>query len=212
MNTVAITDTFLPTRFPKRFRSARVHLEFDSGPPKMTPEEFWLFCQENHKINAELTKNGEVIIMPPTGYVTGSRNAEITAQLRIWGKKNKLGVTTDSNTGFILPNGATYAPDAAWVSNKRLKKFTKAQLEQFLPLCPDFVVELASASDTLTQLKTKMAEYIENGAKLGWLIDPKKKKVYVYRADGSIEVFDDPKTISGQEILKDFELDLTEVW
>ncbi|MGI8669884.1 MAG: Uma2 family endonuclease [Aridibacter sp.] len=178
----------------------------------MTTDEFWEFCAKNRKVRAELTKEGDIIVMPPTGFETSDRNAEITTQLRIWSKKNRNGKVTDSNGGFILMNGAIYAPDTSWTSNKRLEKFTTEEKKKFLPLCPDFVIELRSEFDNLSELKNKMEEYIENGAKLGWLINPKKKEVTIYRASSEIEILDNPQKVSGEDILKGFELDLIEIW
>lgn len=211
MNTTSIADTFVPTRFPKRMKSVRLHIEFENEPNKMTPEEFWEFCQENRKIRAELTKDGDVIIMPPTGFETSDRNLEILLQLATWTKKDKTGRATESNGGFVLPNGATYAPDAAWTRNERLENFSAEQKKKFLPLCPDFVVELRSSSDSLKDLQEKMIEYIENGAQLGWLVDPQNKQVHIYRANGEIEVLENPQYISGEDVLRDFQLDLTEI-
>ena len=212
MNTTAIADTFVPTRFPKRTRSVRLHIEFENEPDKMTSEEFWEFCQENRKLRAELTKDGDVIIMPPTGFETSDRNLEILLQLGSWAKKDKTGRATESNGGFILPNGATYAPDAAWTKNDRLEKFSAEEKKKFLPLCPDFMIELRAPTDNLKELKAKMAEYIENGARLGWLINPKEKEIYIYRANGEIEILQNPQAISGESVLENFELDLTEIW
>lgn len=178
----------------------------------MSPDEFWDFCAENRKIRAELTKEGEVIIMPPTGFETSSKNAQIILQLGSWTRKDKTGTATDSNAGFILPNGATYAPDAAWTSNRRLDEFTDDEKQRFLQLCPDFVIELRSASDTLNSLKKKMQEYIDNGASLGWLIDPKEQKVHIYQPNKAVEILDNPKTVSGEDVLVGFELDMAEIW
>lgn len=178
----------------------------------MDDDQFFEFCQANRDVRIERNKDGEIIIMPPTGSETGDRNAEITMQLRIWAKKNKQGKSYDSSTGFILPNGATISPDASWVSKKRLEKFTAKQLQKFLPLCPDFVIELRSASDSLKEGQAKMKEYIENGAQLGWLIDPKNKKVHIYRANGEVEILENPQSVSGEDVLVGFELDLTEIW
>ena len=133
-------------------------------------------------------------------------------QLRIWAKKDKRGKVYDSSTGFKLPNGATVSPDASWVLSERLEKFTAKQREKFLPLCPDFVLELRSASDSLKITQNKMQEYIENGARLGWLIDPKNKRVHVYRAKGDIEILENPQTVSGEDVLINFDLDLKEIW
>jgi Uma2 family endonuclease len=190
----------------------RLHIEFENEPDKMTADEFWEFCRQNRKLRAELTKNGDVIIMPPTGFETSDRNAEIVFQLKLWAKKNNEGKVTDSNGGFILSNGAIYAPDASWTRKERLKVFSAEELEKFLHLCPDFVIELRSSSDNLKELKAKLEEYIENGARLGWLIDPKNKHVSIYRANGEVEILENPKIVSGEDVLVDFELDLTEIW
>ena len=178
----------------------------------MDDDQFFEFCQANRDVRIERNKDGEIIIMPPTGSETGGRNAEITMQLRIWAKKNKQGKSYASSTGFILPNGATISPDASWVLKKRIENFTAKQLQKFLPLCPDFVIELRSASDLLKDGQAKMKEYIESGARLGWLIDPKNKRIYVYRANGEVSVLENPQTVSGEDVLKGFELDLTEIW
>lgn len=212
MNTIAIADTFLPTRFPKRTKFVRLRIEFENEPDKMTSEEFWDFCQENRKLRAELTRDGDVIIMPPTGFETSDRNSEINFQLKLWAKGDRSGKVTDSNGGFILENGAVYAPDSSWTDKKRLEKFSAEELKKFLPLCPDFVLELRSASDNLKELQAKMEEYIENGARLGWLIDPKAKKVHVYRPNNKAEILGDPKIVSGEDVLVGFELDLMEIW
>ena len=209
---VDLAKNMIPNYLPQETKSVRLHFEFESDKRKMTTDEFWEFCAKNRKLRAELTKEGDVIIMPPTGFEASDRNAEINFQLKLWNRKNKSGKITESNGGFILPNGAIYAPDASWTSNERLDNFTAEEKKKFLPLCPDFVIELRSESDNLNELKNKMEEYIENGAKLGWLIDTKNKQVSVYRENGEIEILDNPKTISGEHILQDFELDLNEIW
>jgi len=150
--------------------------------------------------------------MPPTGADTGERNPEINFQLKLWAKKDKSGKICESSTGFKMPNGATLSPDALWVRKERLEKFSAQQHEKFLPLCPDFVLELRSASDNLKDSQAKMEEYMENGARLGWLIDPKAKKVHVYRSNVKASILDNPKTVSGEDVLDGFELDLTEIW
>ncbi len=197
---------------PNRARAIRFTFEYENKPMKFTEEEFWEFCRQNDEMRIEMTKEGDVIVMPPTGSETGDRNAEITMQLRNWSKKDKEGKSYDSSTGFKLPNGATLSPDASWVRKERIEQFTTEQREKFLPLCPDFVIELRSASDSLKELQEKMAEYIENGARLGWLINPKEKKVHIYRSSGEIEVLQNPNTVSGEDILRDFALNLTEIW
>jgi Uma2 family endonuclease len=207
-----MADVLMPKVLPKRARAVRFRIEFEDDGPKMTADEFWEFCQANPDLRAELTKDGELNVMPPTGFGTSERNAEIIFQLTLWAKKAETGKATESNAGFILPNGATYAPDAAWTSNERLAKFTEKEKEKFLPLCPDFVIELRSFSDNLNELKAKMQEYVENGARLGWLIDPKEKKIHVYRPGRAAEVLQNPQTVAGEDVLPGFELDLTEIW
>jgi Uma2 family endonuclease len=150
--------------------------------------------------------------MPPTGFETSDRNAELTTQLRIWAKKDKRGVTADSNGGFVLPNGATRSPDSSWTLKSRLEKFSAEELRKFLPLCPDFVVEMTSPSDSLSETQEKMREYIENGARLGWLIHSKTKQVFIYRPNEDVEILENPRKVSGEPLLTGFELDLAEIW
>ena len=209
---VNLADRFIPTYIPEKTKSVRLHFEFEDEPRKMTADEFWEFCSQNRKLNAELTKEGEVIIMPPTGFETSDANAEINYQLMSWSKKTKKGKVTDSNGGFILPNGAVYAPDSSWTRIERLAQFNAEQLKKFLPLCPDFVLELRSESDSIKTLREKMLEYIENGAKLAWLVNPKDKQIEIYLPNQEVEILDNPTKVSGGEILEGFELNLTEIW
>jgi Uma2 family endonuclease len=175
-------------------------------------EQFFEFCQANRDIRIERNSEGEVIIMPPTGWETGKRNAEIIIQLGIWAKRDGRGTSVDSSAGYKLPNGAIVSPDASWISNERLAKIAPAKRVKFLPLAPDFVVELRAKSDSLSKLKEKMQEYIENGVSLGWLIDPTKKKIYVYRSEREVETLENPAEISGAPVLEGFALDLKEIW
>ena len=165
----------------------------------------------NKDLQFERTAQGDLVVMTPTGSEASRRNAEITGQLAVWAKRDGTGITFDSSGGFHLPNSAVRAPDACWVSSKRLNKLTDEQRKKFPPLCPEFVIELYSTLNTLDEVQAKMQEYLENGAQLGWLIDPEEKQVHVY-TPGSVEVLDNPKTVSGGELLVGFELDLTEVW
>lgn len=183
-------------------------------PPavEMTSEQFFEFCQLNRDLRIERTAEGDIIIMPPAGGETNARNADLTMQVRLWAKKDGSGVAFDSSGGFELPNGATRSPDAAWVKRSRLATLSSEQKQKFLPLCPDFVIELRSPSDLLSTSQDKMEEYLANGAQLGWLIDPEQRRVYVYRPDADVEHLDNPTEIAGDPVLPGFVLDLTDVW
>jgi len=188
-------------------------LELDFRPLKMSDKTFFDFCQRNKDYRFELDKRGNLIIMPPTFLETSRKNADINVQLGNWAKKDKTGIAFESDGMFTLPNGAKRAPDAFWILKERYFALSQEEREeQFARICPDFVIELRSKSDSLRKLQNKMKEYIENGARLGWLIDPKERRVYVYRGDKTSEVLDNPKTVSGENVLPDFELDLTEIW
>lgn len=178
----------------------------------VTDEQFWTLCHKHTDLRFERNAQGDVIIMPPTGGLTSHRNLDITCQLGLWSRKTKLGKAFESSGGFKLPNGANRSPDAAWIKIERWNNLTPEQKEKFLPLCPDFVVELRSPSDSLQQIQMKMAEYRANGAQLGWLIDPKCKVVEVYRPGIDVEVLRNPQTVSGEEVLPGFQLDLSEIW
>ncbi len=179
---------------------------------RLTDEQFYQLCQDNEDLRLELTAEGDLIIMAPTGGSTGSRNAEITTQLTIWAKKDGTGLSFDSSTMFILPNGANRSPDGSWVSRERWDALSQAERDKFVPLCPDFVLELRSATDSLRFLQDKMREYMSNGAQLGLLIDPKSRRGFVYRAGLTAESFDDPETLSCDPELPGFVLDLKEIW
>jgi Uma2 family endonuclease len=179
---------------------------------RMNDHEFFAFCQLNQDWRFERTSDGDLIIMPPTGGVTGRRNFTLIGLFNTWVEKDGTGIGFDSSTGFVLPNGAKRSPDLAWVKNSRWKMLTDEQREEFPPLCPDFVVELRSKSDSLDTLQLKMDEYIENGAQLGWLIDPQEKKVYVYSDREGVCCLDNPETISGDPVLIGFVLNLQRIW
>lgn len=183
-------------------------------PPsiEMDDEQFFHFCSVNRDLRIERTAEGEIEIMPPTGWETGRRNMAIAGQLWAWALRDGTGVATDSSAGFNLPNGATRAPDAAWVRRERLAGLTTEQKERFLPLCPDFVVELRSPSDGLDALREKMEEYMENGARLGWLLDAPEKRCYVYRPGRETELLEEPATLSAEPELAGFTLDLAPIW
>ena len=178
----------------------------------MTDDEFYTFCVENENIKFEREPDGQIVIMSPTGFNTGDRNSEILMQLGIWNKERRLGIVSDSDTGFYLPNGAMRNPDAAWTSKEQLKSIPKAELEKFPHLVPDFIIELVSKSDYPKNLDAKMKEWINNGCRLGWLIDPFNETVTIYSPAREPEVvkgFD--QSVSGGEVLPGFELDLKEL-
>ncbi|MDM9584902.1 Uma2 family endonuclease [Nostoc sp. GT001] len=177
----------------------------------LTDEQFFQMCQKNSNYRFERTASGEILIMPPTGSDTGNRNFDMVVELGIWNKQTKLGKGFDSSTGFTLPNGAERSPDVSWVKIERWNALTPEQQEKFAPICPDFVVELRYRTDSLKELQEKMQEYIENGTQLGWLIDRKNKRVEIYRPDKDVEILDNPASLSGENILSGFVLDLQQI-
>ena len=178
----------------------------------LTDEQFYQLCIDNRDLRLELTAQGELIIMPPTGSLTGYRNARIIYRLTAWAETDGTGMSFDSSTGFKLPNGAKRSPDAAWVRRERWEALNKKEQEGFAPICPDFVVELRSPDDSLSTLQEKMAEYIENGARLGWLLDPKAKRVYRYQPGQDVECLENPETVSGEPVLPAFVFSLKDIW
>ncbi|MBN3868806.1 MAG: Uma2 family endonuclease [Nostoc sp.] len=183
-------------------------------PPalKLTDEEFEQLIAVNQDLGLELTAQGELVIMPPTGGETGERNLDIEGQLWLWNRQNKLGKAFNSSTGFKLPNGATRSPDASWVKIARWEALTPQQRKKFPPLCPDFVVELVSETDDLEDTQAKMREYINNGLRLGWLINPKNRQVEIYRSNQPVEVLQSPRNLSGEDVLPGFLLDLDPIF
>ena len=179
---------------------------------EMSDNEFFQLCQLNRDLRFERTSEGDIIVMSPTGAESGRRNAEITRQIANWGKRDGTGVVFDSSTGFRLPNGADRSPDTAWVSRERLAAFSAEQRRKFLPLCPDFVVELVSPSDKLEDVQDKMNEYMANGMRLGWLIDPERRRVQVYRPGSLVEGLDNPAEVSGDPELPGLVLELRDIW
>jgi Uma2 family endonuclease len=190
---------------------AGLHIQLLPAVP-MTQDQFFEFCQQNRKLRCERTARGELIIRPPSGGGTGKRNLSVGALLYNWSVNDGTGEPYDSSTGFILPSGANRSPDASWILNTRLAGLSAAEKEKFIPICPDFVVEMMSPSDSLAQTQEKMTEYVDNGARLGWLIDPKRKQVHVYRPGQPVQVLDNPQTIRGDPELPGFVLDLKPVW
>jgi Uma2 family endonuclease len=184
-------------------------------PPsmQMTDEQFFEFCQVNRDLRIERNKFGELVIMPPTGSETGNREINISGQLWVWSEQDGTGITFSSSTGFKLSTGAERSPDASWIKLERWNSLSPEQQQKFAPICPDFVVELKSPSDNLQTFKEKMEEYMnEPGIQLGWLIDRKQGKVYIYRPGLSEECLDNPASVSGDPILPGFILNMSKVW
>jgi Uma2 family endonuclease len=177
----------------------------------LSHEQFRDLCRDNGDVQLELTSKGELIIMPPTGWESGRRNSNLNLDLGLWNRQTGLGIVFDSSTGFILPNKAIRSPDASWVASERLIALNPNP-EGFLPLAPDFVIELRSASDRLSTLQDKMKEYIENGVRLGWLLNPQDQAVEIYRQGKEIEVLRSPIRLSGEDVLTGFVLELKEIF
>lgn len=183
-------------------------------PPslRLIDSQFFEFCRANRDLRIERTAQGDCEIMAPTGGETSWRNSRLITLLSIWAEQEGSGVVFDSSGGFILANGAIRSPDVSWVKKSRLAVLAPEQKQRFLPLCPDFVIELRSPSDSLKTLQDKMQEYIENGVFLGWLIDPENRQVYVFQPDRAISSLDNLELLSADGLLKGFELDLKKVW
>lgn len=178
----------------------------------ITDEQFYQLCIANRELKLERTAKGELIIMPPTGGGTSKRNSDMNLDLGLWNRQTKLGITFDSSGGFKLPNGADRSPDAAWIPLAKWELLTPEQQEKFLPICPDFVIELRSPSDPLKPLQEKMQEYIDNGTRLGWLINRKNRQVEIYRQGREKEILENPTTLSGEDVLPGFVLNLSLIW
>ena len=175
---------------------------------ELTDEQFYQLCLNNRDLKFERTANEELLIMPPTGGETGRRNTKITTQLENWSSQTNLGVVFDSSTCFKLPNGAFRSPDAAWIKRDRWDTLTSEQKQKFPPICPNFVIELRSPTDAIEKLREKMREYLANGCRLGWLIDPQTQQVEIYCPDQHVEVLSSPTTLSGEAVLSGFVLNL----
>ena len=179
---------------------------------ELTDEQFFQLCTDNRDLRFERTATGELIIMPPVSSDTGRRNADLSFQLQSWSRQNKhLGIAFDSSTGFKLPDGTDISPDAAWIRRDRWDALTAEEKKKFAPICPDFVVELRSTTDSLEKLRAKMKVYVKNGARLGWLLDRKNRKVEISRQGSEVEILDSPATLSGEDVLPGFVLDLSDI-
>lgn len=193
--------------------STPVPLNVEVGPTlPRTDEELYEFCVRNPELRIERTAEGDLIVMTPAGWGSGHRSAEILRALTAWAGVDGTGLVSDSSAGFLLPNGAMRSPDASWVLRSRLAAVSPEDREKFLPLSPDFVVELRSPSDRLPDLQAKMEEYRQDGVRLGWLVDPQERAVHVYRPGQDVEVLEDPSEVSGDPELPGFVLDLGPVW
>lgn len=178
----------------------------------LSEDQFFEFCQVNRDLRIERTEQGEMIVMAPAGGDSSGKNAELTRQLANWAKQNGTGKCFDSSCGYILPNSAVRSPDASWISHARLKTLTAEQRRKFMPLCPEFVIELRSPSDRLADVQAKMQEYVNNGVRLGLLLDPDVKRVYLYQPNQPVEILDQCETISCDSVLPGFELIVKEIW
>ena len=179
---------------------------------RVTDEQFEQLAVVNRDIRLEKASDGELIVMSPTGAETGNRNVELATEFALWNRKYKLGKVFDSSTGFKLPNGATRSPDVSWVAINRWNNLTEIERQTFAPVCPDFVLELRSSSDSIAQLSQKMQEYIENGALLGWLINPQDREVEIYRPNQEKQILNNPIEISAENILPNFTLKTNLIW
>lgn len=174
-----------------------------------TREEFASLTAQYPELRMELTREGRLIIMPPSGGESSNQSSTVSGWLFVWNQQTKLGLTFDANGGYNLPNGGTRAPDASWLRRDRWDALTPEERQKFLPLCPDFLVEVMSLTDSLTETRRKMEEYLENGARLGWLINPRRRQVEIYRPNRDVEILNHPTSLSGEDVLPGFVLDLT---
>lgn len=202
MQTAGRIETNFPLEpFSLNFRSAR-----------LTDEQFEELCRHNRDLKFELSAKGELIIVPPTSPESGWRNFDLNIDFGIWTRRNGTGIAFDSSTMFTLPNGAKRSPDVSWMTLEKWHALSLSERQKFARVVPDFVIELRSPSDSLEDLREKMAEYIENGVRLGWLIDPLERRVHIYRANGEIEILENHDTIRGEDFLHDFEFQVSRIW
>ncbi|HEY9863119.1 MAG TPA: Uma2 family endonuclease [Candidatus Obscuribacterales bacterium] len=178
----------------------------------ITDEQFYQLCAANRELKLERTAKGDLIVMPPTGGITGNRNFKLAQQLANWADTDGTGIGFDSSTCFKLPKGGERSPDAAWISLEKWNLLTPEQQEKFPPICPDFIIELRSPSDSLKPLQEKMQEYMDNGTRLGWLINRQNRQVEIYRQGQEKEILENPSTLSGEDILPGFVLNLKLIW
>ena len=175
---------------------------------ELSDDQFYQLCQINEYYKFEQTAKDELIILPPSNLITGNREAELNGNLMIWNRQTKLGKVFSSSTVFTLPNGGKRSPDVAWIANERWDSLTIQEKEKFAKICPDFVIELRFRTDSLSQLQEKMQEYLNSGLRLGWLIDPQNQQVEIYRQNQSVEIVSLPTSLSGENVLPGFILEL----
>ena len=206
MNVETQTAQRIKTNFP----SEPFSLDFHSV--QLSEQQFEELCRDNPDKKFELSAKGELVVMPPTSLESGWRNTELTTEVNIWSKSDKNGIVFDSSTMFTLPNGAKRSPDVSWMTLEKWNGLSQSERRKFARVVPDFVIELRSPTDALEDLQEKMTEYIENGGSLGWLIDPLEQTVHIYRAGGEIEILENPESVSGENVLKNFELNVRAIW
>jgi Uma2 family endonuclease len=200
---------FLPIE-PEQETEPGTQYPFAERLQRLTEDEFFAFCQANSQLKFERRADGTITYMALTGGDTGRRNSDLVADLTIWNRQARLGLVFDSSTGFRLPSGAVRSPDAAWVSTTAWQALTETQRSKFPPLCPEFVVELLSASDSADDMAQKVQEYIANGCRLAWLLNPKAETARIFRADGSVSVVKSfSETLSGEDVLPSFSFALS---
>ena len=198
-------------RPPSIEQHAPFRFSLDVSSVCLTDDQFSRLCSDNPELRIELTADRELIIMSPTGYETGWRNAKITQRLANWTEQDSTGICFDSSTLFTLPNGAKRSPDASWIQKVRCERLSSEERSTFAPICPDFVAELRSPSDTIADLQEKMADHIRNGARLGWLLDPVEKRVHIYRPRQGPECLENPEYVTGEDVLSGFKFNFQEI-
>lgn len=194
-----------------KFSVENITLELNgSFSDEMSDEEFFNFCEQNRDLQIERDANKQIFIMAPVNSLGGSQNFNIALSLGKWNEKNASGICFDSSTGFTLPDGSVFSPDASWMPIEKWNSLPKTEQLKFAAVCPDFIIELKSTSDNIKDLKNKMQKWIENGTQLAWLINAEAQQTIIYKADGSIEIVDGfDKKLSGENVLIDFEFDLS---
>ena len=197
----SVRTSRVPPKSPALVLPRGVHL-------RVTPKQFWEFCRANPDLRLERTATGKLIVMAPAGSESGGRNADLIISLGVWARADGTGKVFDSSAGFTLPNGVVVGPDAAWIKLDRWQAVPAEDRRKFASICPDFVAELRSPTDSLRQLQTKMRQYVAQGVRLGWLLDPIRSQVEIYRPGRDAEVLDRPVTLSGEAVLPGFVLDL----